>query len=281
MGRFLPQLIDYDDQERVLILSLVPDANNLRETHAELAAFPPALGAALGAALASVHDASGSLAAGAGLTQSPWILSVHKPDIAMYREASGPSIQLIKIIQGTPGFSDRLATVAASPSAASVVHNDLKWDNVLATPVGTDEWRVTLIDWEGAVVGDACWDVGSAFAQYLIFWIQSMPLTGSQPPADLPQLAAFPLDSMKPSINALWSAYVDGRGLSTAAQEMSLVRSIELAAARLLQWAFEGAQVATELSSTLVLALQLSANLLSRPRDAATRLFGLPAGAPA
>jgi hypothetical protein len=55
-----------------------------------------------------------------------------------------------------------------------------------------------------------------------------------------------------------------------------LVRSVQLAGARLIQSAIESAQMSAQLTSTVVYMLQLAENILANPRQAGGRLLGLP-----
>ena len=81
---------------------------------------------------------------------------------------------------------------------------------------------------------------------------------------------------MKPALSASWTAYSAGLGLTPKEDREQLLRAVKFAAARLLQSAFEAAQMAVGLSGAFVLHLQLSFNMLSDPEGAATRLLGLP-----
>jgi aminoglycoside phosphotransferase (APT) family kinase protein len=48
--------------------------------------------------------------------------------------------------------------------AASLVHGDLGWRNILVAPAEDGGWRISgLIDWEVAFSGSSLWDVGSLF----------------------------------------------------------------------------------------------------------------------
>lgn len=80
---------------------------------------------------------------------------------------------------------------------------------------------------------------------------------------------------MQPALRACWRAYTARLGLDQARANRWLLHATELAGARLLQTAYEAAQMATWLSSGLVLHLQLSLNILQRPREAAVQLLGI------
>jgi len=95
-----------------------------------------------------------------------------------------------------------------------------------------------LVDWELACVGDPCWDIGSVFNDYLSFWLLSVPVTGQELSEESLALARYPLDKMQPAIGAFWAAYIRRMGLDAGTADEWLVRSVQFAAARLLQTAF-------------------------------------------
>ena len=133
-----------------------------------------------------------------------------------------------------------------------------------------------LVDWELASVGDPCWDIGSVFNDYLSFWLLSVPVTGQELSEESLALARYPLDKMQPAIGAFWAAYIRRMGLDAGTADEWLVRSVQFAAARLLQTAFEQMQMATQLTGNVVFFLQVSLNMLQRPLEAAISLLGVP-----
>jgi aminoglycoside phosphotransferase (APT) family kinase protein len=157
----------------------------------------------------------------------------------------------------------------------------VKWDNFIACPAESRrkvKFTLKIIDWEAAQLGDPRWDIGSVFSQYLSLWLFSIPITGRDPPERFPELARFPLDRMQPAIAACWSAYRKRAGLDGPRAVEWLLTAVSCAGARLVQTAFEAAQVATHLDSSMVLHLQLAANILGRPREAAVHLLGIRMG---
>ncbi len=101
-------------------------------------------------------------------------------------------------------------------------------------------------------------------------------MTGTVPPARFPELARYPLDEMKPATAACWHAYVDARHLDDASAARDMIRAVRFAGARLVQTAFEAAQMMQQVMSSTVLHLQLAHNVLQRPQEAAVQLMGLP-----
>jgi hypothetical protein len=84
-------------------------------------------------------------------------------------------------------------------------------------------------------------------------------------------LARYPLARMQPAIRAFWTEYQrNAEPLGGA-----LLRGTEYAAAKLVQSALERAQGATQMDGTATVLLQVSANMLRWPAEAASSLLGL------
>ncbi len=275
VGRYLPRFYGYDQDERVLVLELVPDAEDLREYHLK-GRFPASLGTAVGAALGTLHRETWIAAPRAAPEAAPWILTLHRPELGIFRDVSAANLEVIKIVQRTPRFGDRLDELRAGWRKEALIHQDVKWDNCLVVAGERGRKGVKLIDWEAAAYGDPCWDIGSALGHYLSFWLFSIPITGPVPPQRFPELAAFPLDSMQRALGACWDAYVRSLRLGPVEAGERLRRSAGFAAVRLVQTAFEATQLLPQVTSGVVLHLQLAFNILERPVEAAVRLLGLP-----
>ena len=80
---------------------------------------------------------------------------------------------------------------------------------------------------------------------------------------------------MHPAIREFWEAYRKGRGFSRTESEDFVLSALRFGAARLLQAAFEQMQSSTVLTGNVVCLLQLSFNILQRPREALVQLLGL------
>lgn len=270
----LAGFVDYDGEEGVLVLELLREAEDLRARHQRIEACPPGLGEALGVALGTLHR---EMRATYPEARAPWVLSIHRPDTGVFRDVSAANLELIKIVQNADGLGERLDELREGRRVETLIHQDVKWDNCLVT---SDD-HLHLIDWEVAVAGDPHWDLASALSQYLSFWLFSIPVTGSEPPARFPALARFPLDTMKGALRACCEGYARAAEGSSTLDEESLRRTVAYAGARLIQSAFEASQFAQRLDSAAILHLQLGANLMERPGEAAEQLLGLTAGAPA
>ena len=277
LAKHLPAFFGYGAGDGVLVLELVREAADLRSLHVRTGGFSFAPAALVGAALGALHrNGHASEFALAMQPAFPWVLWVDRPGTRLFRDVSAAGLELIRMVHAAPGFPQSLERLRAKWRSETLVHGDVKWDNCLVHTAEGGAEELRLIDWESAGLGDPCWDIGSALSHYLSFWLFSIPVTGAVAPERLPELASYPLDSMKPALSACWTAYVDERALGTREASEDLLHAVEMAGARLVQTAFEAAQMMQQLTSSLVLHLQLALNILQRPEQAATQLLGLP-----
>ncbi|MEA2139197.1 MAG: hypothetical protein QOG56_2347 [Solirubrobacteraceae bacterium] len=279
LASWLAPFHGYDPERGVLALGLVADGSDLRAHQLRTGDFAADVAAALGRALGSLHRRTALSRPATEPQRAPWVLSLHRPDLSVFRDASAAGIELIKIVQRAAGFAEQLDALREGWLVAALVHHDVKWDNCIVYERGPSARTsgLKLIDWESADHGDPSWDIGSALSHYLSFWLFSIPVTGTTPPARFPQLAEHPLERMQPAMSACWHAYAGELDLTGADVEERLERTVRYAASRLVQTAFEAAQMSDQLTSPLVLHLQLALNMLKRPREAAVHLLGLPA----
>ena len=278
---YLPGYHHYDADDGVLILELLTGALDIREHHTRRGVFSTAIAAALGRALSKLHrlDISSltSNSDSAFVGRIPWALSFHRPGVNVFQDTSGANMQLIRIVQNTPGFSRALDELCEGWRSDSLVHNDIKWDNCLISH-GSPSNRhgdFKLVDWEFARLGDSCWDAGAVFSNYLSFWLFSIPVSGENPPDQFLDLAQYPLERMQPAIRSYWRAYVRGMGFDAVQSEEHLLRAVKYAAVRLLQTGYENMQRSSHLTGNLICLLQLSLNMMQRPNEAIAHLLGI------
>lgn len=274
----VPQFFGFDNADGVLIVELVPGGEDLRRYHLRHGQIPAPVAAGMGRTLGRLHRLTPTASEQLSPQHAPWILSIHRPDVSIFREVSSASLDLIRIVQTADGFADRLQQLREQWRVETLIHYDVKWDNFIAgqTPEPGQPVPVKLVDWETAMYGDPCWDIGSLFSHFLSTWLSSIPVTGETPPERFPELARYPLSAMFPAIAACWDAYRAETYLSRATTGRALLGATRMAAARLLQTAFETTQMSMSLNSAVVLHLQLAFNILQRPHEAVVHLLGLP-----
>ena len=213
IGDYIPTCYLYDDQNCVLVLEFLRGAETMTEYHRRVKRFPKGLATKLGSALGKLHRYGESRKT--ELSHAPWVLSaLQLPHIDLLRDISGANMQLIRIVQRYPEYCQMLDALLDRWTATTLIHGDLKWENciVFPNPEGKGN-RLNIVDWELASAGDPCWDAGSVFADYLSYWIFSMPVSGDSMPSDFIPLARWPITMMQPAIVAFWASYVTEMGL--------------------------------------------------------------------
>jgi aminoglycoside phosphotransferase (APT) family kinase protein len=268
----LPRLVTYDATERILVLETEPGARNLSEQYARRR-FSTALARACGRALALVHhlppDAAGARPHG---LDPAWPLSWHRPWLEQLSDLSAAGVELLRLTQSSTAMCDALDDLRDSCRHASLIHGDARWENWIAlpAPASRGRTRIVLADWELTGPGDPCVDVGAVIGEYLLAWLESIPVIDGCDFGRLLNYAQVPLDRLRPSIRSFWFAYVAAGG------RHSLQRAVRFTALRLIQAAVEQTRASTELRAHTILALQCAANVLRRPDDAVNRLLGIP-----
>ncbi len=281
--QYLPRFFEYDQEEQILIIEFLRDAQSLWEYHDRRGRFLPAIAASIGTALSTLHrldwvDDERETDGDRFKLQPPWIISIHRPNLEEFQHLSGANIQAIRIIQQFPEFCDLLDDLRREWVTENLIHFDIKWDNclIISRRSGVESTRLRIVDWELAGVGDPCWDVGSVFNDYLSYWLDSIPLIGETPPERFIELARYPLGKMQPAMRSFWDSYARRMGLDAPTSAEWLLRAVKYAAARLVQTAYEHMSYSGRLTGGVVCSLQVSLNILRRPEEAIVHLLGIP-----
>ena len=278
-----PQMIAWDRHRYVLVLELLPDAENLSAWQSRENRFPADIAERLGVALGTYQYNSG-LRTGNGLPQAdafartvPWILQFHKLQADAIPALSGANTQLHTILNRYPDFVRTLDAMHADWLTDTLIHGDLKFENcALFFPGGPGSpYDLKVVDWETADYGDASWDVGSVFQAYLNSWLYSIPPAPGATAEQLEQLARTPLSSIQPAIGAFWRSYADTMRFNEGQASERLQRCVFMAAGRMLQTVYEWMNRQPELSPNAMFQLQVILNMFQRPGEAIPALLGI------
>jgi len=275
-GPFLPELTRYDEQRGLLIIDYV-DGASLGDiiTRRGRARTTPA--AVLGRTLARVHQAGiEQVDPSLNITEPPWVLSIHRPDLRWHTHSSEASLEMHAEIQQRPELTSALDRLRGELTATALIHADLKLEHVIASRAPSRmRPAISIIDWELAQLGDPAWDIGAIFAEYLLRWLRSIPLVAGRMPVELAAIASTPLQRVQPSVNAFWQAYAREAALDTATRRRLRLRATRSAAAILIQRQEEQLQSVTAPNGRTTLILQMSNNIFTQPEAAAAVLLGL------
>jgi aminoglycoside phosphotransferase (APT) family kinase protein len=279
----LPAVHGWDENRGLLILELI-DGRPLWAHYDATPApeFPSDAAAPLGDALGTVHrifrEQPSRPAWMAALSAAPaWILFAHRPTPEILARLSPANAEVLKMLQKDRPMAAGLDRLRTEWSPNTLIHNDIKGDNILVTARDNEGVRVRTIDWELIQIGDAAWDVGTVFRDFLDYWLLSVPLSGDLAPEQMLEGAHLPLAKLHPAARAFWDAYRISARMDADSAGTFLLRSLRFAAARMAQGAYELSSGVHEPSNLAIAMLQLAANVLADPRDASLHLFGIPA----
>ena len=152
-------------RETAVVTRAVPGATTLHEALGSAPAGEPLI-AELGRILGVLHGAP--VAPGDLVARRPWILGVpagHMPAITVGNE---PAVRLTEEIARCGPVAAAIARLDRAWSARTVIHGDVKFDNVL---VAAD--RMVLVDWELAGLGAPVWDLAGVVDGLLLPWCVS------------------------------------------------------------------------------------------------------------
>jgi hypothetical protein len=280
LGGDIPKFFGYFAAHCALVLGLLRNTRSLREVILSSArtgehAHTTRLGRALGDTLARVHCVLNQrLRPAASFSDSsPWALSIHLPTPETLGRLSPANTEFIRIIQGDLDLCAALDQLRRGWCVNGVIHGDIKSDNVLVSEAGGVP-AITVVDWELIQGGDLAWDVGGTLHDFLLLWVQSMPMS-NRDPNELLAEAEVPLGQLRPLIRQFWSAYEAGFTGWNEAPIRYLERAVGFAGARMLQSTYELSATAGELCNHAIAMLQVAAHLLTNGAEASLSLLGI------
>lgn len=279
LRNLVPKFHGYDERRAVLVTELLAGGESLAEYYHRHHAFPLAVATQLGQAFGQYHCLVRTFQSDAAVPifpkRVPWVLSFHTMSPEYLQNVSTGNYQLLEILKRYPDFGRILDKLASEWKFESLIHGDIKWDNCVLVPTSPQAVTLKLVDWELADWGDPSWDVAAIFSAFIVFWIQSIPLTPGTPIETAMTQAQFPIEQMQPAIDAFWKAYCETMQLDSVTARDVLRRAVLYCGARTVQTAYEYVQSSPQLSQLSFLILQASLNILTKPEEATQELLGL------
>ncbi len=277
----------HDTRRHVLVCDLLDDHLSPLDYRHKTGTMPPGFAAALGARLALLHRLGegliGDPAASLFARKRHWLFTmIRAPEQAAAQMGTG-AVTMGAALAARPALLAALDAMNAAWSVTTLIHGDVKWDNLLVPDEIHPDAPVRLVDWELADLGDPAWDVAFGLVGWLIDWIYKQG-----PEIPLPSLLATgqaTLIATHGAVRDFWAHYRGARGWDDETAAQFLARVLAFAAARLVLLGYEvlprltpgQTQMATLPHAQIYadLALLCAERLVADRADTARLLFGI------
>ena len=277
LKELIPKFSLHDEEKSVLVIQVMPQAITLTQYHQQQGKFDLLVAESLGVALGTYHKKISINSRRSELAHIfpgvvPWILSYHRYGHQFFSNIRGGNQEIMKIINQFPDFAHTIDALQADWQYNGLIHGDMKWDNILVYHHGQNI-DLRIVDWELSDVGDTRWDVGAVLQTYLSFWIINMPQEYALTPQQQIAGARYSLEDMQPALQQFWMAYAKTLEISAKEESKLLEQSMKYAAARMIHTAFEYLQYSDQMTLYGINLLQLSMNILNKPKEAIRELI--------
>jgi Phosphotransferase enzyme family len=289
MGRVLPRLLESDLEEAIVVFELIPGVATLLSQFEDPScrAILAEVSCAFGRALGTFHRVVRAIDLDdprlSWLPRGiPAAMELHRPRAGRRGALSGACCEILRDLRKIGIVGDFLDHVRALWRPETVIHADIKFDNVLVRPAlpspGSGAIEVWIADWELVQAGDPAWDLAGALQDLLVTWVRSMPLKERLDDDEMMARADLPLETMRGAARALWSGYRDEAGLGPAEGDGFLLRAVKFSAARLLYTAFEWLWYEDRVTPVVAMLRELAESLLTEPERGQVLLYGITPG---
>jgi hypothetical protein len=295
----------YDDENEIIVYRFFESYQDLGDFYSESQLYPAAVAAAMGVALASMHQATFQrtdyLLELDPHSSSPEPRQLHRLNCcqevshltpSIFRRVSVDGVKFYQLCQRSQDLSQAISQLEATTQRCCLIHADLKFNNILLHD-GWRKWRrqvlpgstssllladdqsvVRLIDWEQWKWGDPAFDIGALVAEYLRAWLKSLMLSRDIDLAVALKLAAVPLETVQPSIQAFLQAYVSQFPEILDEFPDFLDRLFQFAGLGLIRMIQDGLHYHEPFGTVEKSMLQVAKSLLCQPDVAQTTILG-------
>lgn len=277
----LPRFVLYENEAHLLIVELLRSHRTfaLHCSEHDYPQFPLGLCGRIGEALAELHVLlAADLAHFSQLSLKstpPWASEIHRPALSNLGLVSSATLDVIRIVQQSPVIPEALGRFPRLWKPACVIHGDVKADNILIDAVEGDVPNVRLVDWEMVQVGDPLWDAAGFIQELLLLWIKHLPY-GPDGDVEIALTGAkLPLVVIQAAIRRFWAEYTRGQGPRRTPTDHATHVVAHFVGVRLVQTAYEMTVHRPEIPAAVRFILQLSENILSDARSAATDILNI------
>lgn len=271
----IPALLDYNEEELVMVTELLDNARNLHEHYMYSRDFNEQLAREQASLMAAYHNLP--------LTQSdtasfprilPWVLQLNNFQANQFFVNNEASAHVIGIIKEDTLLQSSLARLASRWSHTHLIHGDIKWINFLLTQneSGTAQ---RLIDWELADLGDPLWDVAGLLQSHVVSWLFGFDDNDPHSTQLPQQMEPYNIKRMQPSAKAFTEEYMRLTNITSEQRAEFLLKAMQYTAARITQTSIEGVTFLSKIGANNMRGVQLAHNIFKDPAYALRELFNI------
>lgn len=276
LANLVPDLLDYDDENNIIIARLLPDAKNLFEHYMLTKNFDINLAREQAHILSACHIKHDSKTDTSGFPKIlPWVLRLNQFKANEFFVGNEASTRVIQLIKDNNILLNSLVDLAASWQYTHLIHGDIKWINFLATTNNDNKLTQKLIDWELADIGDPLWDVAGLLQSYISIWL--LGFDNNNPHSnELPDyMKSFDMKKLQPSAQAFLEEYIKLQQYPEDYHYQFYDKVMRLTAARIIQTSVEGTTYNSKIEANYMRCIQLAFNIMKDPMAAMDELFNI------
>ena len=292
---WLPEILDFDAENSILIVKYLDEYQNLAEFYGQTNIFASEIASSIGSLIATIHHQTinhqdyqdffshktrdPSKKSTQRLTRG---LSRLKPEI--FGQVPADGLKFFALYQRYDSLGKALAELNESFKPCCLTHKDLKLNNILvpsnqhtSTKINHSHPQVELklIDWERSGWGDPAFDLGTLIGSYLIIWLQSLIVSRSISIDESLRLATIPLEVLQPSLAALTKTYIACFPEIVQHYPDFWQRVMQFAGWALIQSIQSTLQYQKSFNNTGICMLQVAKSLLCRPESCISSVLGI------
>lgn len=276
LANLVPDLIDNDDENNIIITRLLPDAKNLSEYYMLTKNFDINLAKEQAHILSACHIMPDTKTHTLGFPKIlPWVLRLNQFKACDFFVGNEASTSIIQLIKDNNILQNALIDLAASWQYTHLIHGDIKWINFLATTNNDNKLTQKLIDWELADMGDPLWDVAGLLQSYISIWLlgfdNNNPYSNELPDSMKP----FDMKKLQPSAQAFLKEYMALQQYPEEYHGYFYDRVMRLTAARIIQTSVEATTYHSKIEANYMRCIQLAFNIMKDPMAALDELFNI------
>jgi hypothetical protein len=283
---FLPEVLHCDRENSIVVNRFFEDYADLSDYYDDELEFPVEIPTRFGQLLGQIHGSSFERPAyqaeilqvlgKAKLRAKQFMSSMQRLHTGLFEVTPLECMQFYQLYQQFPSLAAAVQQLSDKTLACTLVHNDLKLNNILLHHNWSDTTAAMLrpIDWERAGWGDPAGDLGMLIGSYVAMWLDSIVVGAGLNITESLQLATVPLEDLQPSLYALVDSYLQTFPRILVAQPDYLERVLQHCGLALIGRIEARISYDRVFGNRGIITLQVAKQLLCNPAGFMPTVFG-------